>query len=94
MLYEKEKEVCPAYISKYNSTHEKQIVLLSIPNGKNWHYLAVTKLSALLRGIASKQHTDFYFLNCFHSFVIYQYNKTTHVCSGSGKTNKLINLII
>ena len=35
---------------------------------KNWHYLAVTKLSALLRGIALKHHTDFYFLNCFYSF--------------------------
>ena len=33
-----------------------------------WHYLAVKKLSALLRGITSKHHGDFYCLNCFHSF--------------------------
>ena len=45
MLYEKEKEICPAYISKYNLTHEKN------PNGKGWQYVAVTKLSALLRWI-------------------------------------------
>ena len=35
---------------------------------RQWHYLAVKKLSALLRGITSKYHGDFYCLNCFHSF--------------------------
>ena len=35
---------------------------------KQWHYLAVKKLSALLRGITFKHHGDFYCLNCFHSF--------------------------
>ena len=35
---------------------------------QKWHYLAVKKLSALLRGITSKHHGDFYCLNCFHSF--------------------------
>ena len=35
---------------------------------KLWHYLAVKKLSALLRGIASKNNCDFYCLNCLHSF--------------------------
>ena len=39
-----------------------------IPNGEEWHYLAVKKLSALLRGITSKHHSDFYCLNCLHSF--------------------------
>ena len=28
----KKKEIYPAYISRHNSTHEKQIVLLMIPN--------------------------------------------------------------
>ena len=36
--------------------------------GRWWHYLAVKKLSALLRGITSKHHGDFYCLNCLHSF--------------------------
>ena len=43
MLYEKEKEICPVYISKYNLTRERN------PNGKGWYHVAVTKLSALLR---------------------------------------------
>ena len=41
-MYIEEKEMCPAYISKHNSTHEKPIILLIIPNkGKEgrWHYL-------------------------------------------------------
>ena len=37
-------------------------------DGKKWHYLAVKKLPALLRGITSKQERDFYCLSCFHSF--------------------------
>ena len=56
----------PAYVSKRNS---KQVSLLMIPNGEKWHYLAVKKLSALLRGITSKNNgRDFYCLNCFHPF--------------------------
>ena len=50
------------------SNREKQVILLMIPNGEGWHYLAVKKLSALLRGITSKHHGDFYCLNCLHSF--------------------------
>ena len=32
ILYIKETEILPAYISKHNSTREKQIILLTIPN--------------------------------------------------------------
>ena len=39
-----------------------------IPNGEKQHYLAVKKLSVLLRGITSKHYSDFYCLNCLHSF--------------------------
>ena len=40
-----------------------------ISNGeKQRHYLAVKKLSGLLRGITSKNNADFYCLNSFHSF--------------------------
>ena len=35
--------------------------------GRLWHYLAVKRLSALLRGI-TKHHGNFYCLNCLHSF--------------------------
>ena len=34
ILYIKEKEICPAYISKINSNCGKQIILLMIPNKK------------------------------------------------------------
>ena len=52
ILYIKEKEICPVYISKINLNSEKQITLL-IPNREKegWHYLALKLLSALLRGI-------------------------------------------
>ena len=32
----------------------KKVILLIIPNGKYWYYLAVKELSALLRRITSK----------------------------------------
>ena len=32
------------------------------------YYLALKNLSTLLGGITSKHHSDFYFLNCVHSF--------------------------
>ena len=58
----------PAYVSKYTSNRENQVILLMIPNGEGCHYLAVKKLSALLREITSKNNGHFYCLNCLHSF--------------------------
>ena len=51
ILYLKEKETCPAYISKINSNCEKQIIPLTIPNveKEGWHYVAVKKLSTFPR---------------------------------------------
>ena len=47
----------------------KAIKFLMIPNGEGrWHYLAGKRLSALLRGITSKNNGDFYCLYCLHSF--------------------------
>ena len=57
-----------AYILKYNLNHENQIILLMIPNGEGWHYLAVKELSALSRGVTSRNDGGFYCLNCLHSF--------------------------
>ena len=62
------KNLYPAYVSKLNSNCEKHGIFLMIPNGEKWHYLAVKKLSALLRGITPKHYSDFYCLNCLHSF--------------------------
>ena len=40
-----------------------------IPNEdkEGWHYLALKRLSTLLREITSKHHGDFYCLNFLHS---------------------------
>ena len=57
-----------AYNSKYNLIRDKQIILLMISNGENWHYLVVKNLSRLLRGISSNYDGDYYCLNCFHSY--------------------------
>ena len=47
-------DICPNSASKHNSNREKQVTLLMIPNGEGWHYLAIRKLSPLIRGITSK----------------------------------------
>ena len=39
-----------------------------IGEGKKYHYLAVTNLSGLLKGISSNHKEDFYCLNCFNSY--------------------------
>ena len=62
------KKIEIAYKSKHNLTREKQVILLMISNGENWHYLIVENLSRLLRGITSNHDGDFYCLNCFHSY--------------------------
>ena len=69
-MYVKEKEIFVTYISKINSNYEKQTILLIMRNEERegWNYLAVKKLSVLLRGTTSKHDGDFYCLNCLHSF--------------------------
>ena len=62
------KKIEIAYKSKHNSTREKQVILLMISNGENWHYLTGKNLFRLLRGITSNHDGDFYCLNCFHSY--------------------------
>ena len=69
ILYGKNTEILPAYISSQNSMREKQIILLMIWNeekGKEgWHYLTVKRISVLLR---RKTCLNCYGLNCLHSF--------------------------
>ena len=57
------EETKQAYISKCNSNHEKQLIILIInyfTGGEKWHYLAVKNLSVLLRGVTSKNNVEFY----------------------------------
>ena len=66
LCFKKEK-IRPA--SKRNSSGKKQVIFLMISNGeKQWHFCAVKRLSALLRGITSKKNGNFYRLNFPHSF--------------------------
>ena len=51
VLYARKEKICP--VSKHNSDHEKQVILLMTSNGEKWHYLAIKTLSTLLRGITS-----------------------------------------
>ena len=65
-----------------------------IPNREGCHYLQVKKLSALLRGITSKHHSDFYCVNCLQSFVkqdfcsIIMPSEDTHISKLSQKSDK------
>ena len=70
VLYVKKQKIYPAYVSKYNSNRERQVILLMIPNGEGRRYLPVKKLSPLLGVITSKNNGDFYCLHCLHSFRI------------------------
>ena len=45
------EEIRHAYESKHNLKRENQVIFLIITNGERWHYLALKKLSALLRRI-------------------------------------------
>ena len=60
VLYAKREETYPADVSKHNSNHEKQVILLMIPNGEGWYHLAVRKLLALLREITLKYDEYFH----------------------------------
>ena len=59
----KMKKKYSAYVSKNNANREKQVILLMISNGERWHYLALKKLSALLKGLTSKHDGDYCCLN-------------------------------
>ena len=50
-------------------------------DGKNWQYLAVKKLSALLRRLTSNHYGDFPCLMCFHSYrTKYKLKEHENVC--------------
>ena len=82
------KKIEIAYKSKYNLIRDNQIILLMISNGKNWHYLAVKSLSRLLRGIFSNHNSDYYCLNCFHSY------RTENKLNVHKKYVKITNIVI
>ena len=87
----KKKKIYPADVSKHDSNREKQVIILMIPNGEGWHYLAVKKLSAWLRGITSKNNSDLYCLNCLHYFrTKNKLESYKRVCKNKGFCNVII----
>ena len=66
-MYAKDESIYPAYVSKQNQKCQEQVIPLMIPNREGWHYLAVKKLSTLLRGKTSKSNDNFSYMNCLHS---------------------------
>ena len=82
------KKIHVAYKSKHNLTREKQVILLMISNGENWHYLLVISLNGLLKGITSNHKEDFYCLNCFHSY------RTKNKPEEHKKYVKIINIVM
>ena len=62
------KAIRAAYRSECNNKRKKQVIVLMITNGKKWHYLAITNLSALLQRKSSNHYGDFYYLNCSNSY--------------------------
>ena len=63
------KDIRPAYASKHTLKLENEVMIsIMISDGEKSHYLAVKRLSALLRRITSNHNGDFYCLNCLHSF--------------------------
>ena len=73
VLCAKNEKVHPAYVLKHYSNREKQVLLLTAANGEGWHYLAVKKLSALLKGITSKHITVIFVVSI--AFNLLQYKK-------------------
>ena len=83
--------ILPMFCLKNITQIVKKKFLSMIPNGEGWHYLAVKKLSALLRKTTSNQHDDFYCLDCFLSFATENKGESRKkVC----KNKDLCNIII
>ena len=77
------KQIKQAYLSKYNNERDNQVNLLMITDGTgNWHYLAVKRISGLLRGITSNHNGNFYCLSLFHPYTtVKKLRKHERICN-------------
>ena len=49
-FYAEKETIYPTYVSKNNSDHEKQVIILAmISNGEKWNYLRVKKLINVIK---------------------------------------------
>ena len=61
------KTIRVAYRSEHNNKRKKQVILLMITDGKKWHFLPITNLSALLQGNSSSHEGDFIYTALIHT---------------------------
>ena len=49
-MFDKKEKIYPAYVSKHNSSQEKQLIILMISSEeKLWHYLPIKTKSIIKR---------------------------------------------
>ena len=81
LIAQESRNVRQEYISHYNFTRNKQVVILKIKDGEKWHFLALKSIkqddnthkptlafSKLMQNISSKSHENYYCYGCFHTF--------------------------
>lgn len=49
VLYTEKENICPGCLSKHNSKHEDQVILLIVSNKGEWHYLTVKKTIYIIK---------------------------------------------
>ena len=60
MFFTKNNEkIRRTHISKHNSMHENQAIVLMITGGKKWHYVAVKSLLVSLHWVILKNYGDY-----------------------------------
>ena len=68
---QKEIDVRPCYISKFNKTRENHANLLMITDGTDkWNYISIKRIPALLRCVSSTDAGDHYCLKILYLKII------------------------
>lgn len=49
VLYTEKEKICPGCLSKRNSKHEDQVILLIVSSKGEWHYLTVKKTIYIIK---------------------------------------------
>ena len=67
-LYTKKEKISPAYISKYNSNSEKQVIILMFPSREEWHYIAEKTVICIIKRNNAKTRRRFLLFKLFSLF--------------------------
>ena len=89
--------IYPAYTSKHNLNHENKIILLMIPNGQSWHYLAVKKVICIIK----RNNNKIYWWFLLFKLCSFYQNKKQKLCGNKdfcgvlmpSKATKIIKFI-